>query len=519
MCEYVFKNGKKCRDAPLEGSKYCALHISFEKGERLFGREELKKLKEEAFKKKIEKGWLYFEGVYLYEAKISNAKFKKNIIFNKSKILTLNIEKSEIDGNIICININSERVVIIDTKVKNIVIRNSEIFGLNIVKLSFYENVLLYNNQIRYIMLNDFHFEGRIPKTEERESYSEREYQLGKVEIKNLSNLRRIAVNSKYPYLDTLLQQENIKYSEITRKKSKANLFALSGIKFDESPKLRRQVRVSIRNVSAQLVMEDLSIPGHVYIATSRITRPEFINVKIHNNLIFNRVYFVSDEMWNLTALPNIATEVTINGYMLVEDCRFSNPEIEEAVYKKARKIWEEHGDKEKADEYFYHEMVARRKRKLRRAGQSLRRFLEKIKLGIIGKIFGRILKKLSFLQIPRKLRKLILLLETFAEWLLADLTCKYGTDWKRPIILWVFMVNIVFPILYYSTQSVYGNGVPLTSFLAYEYFSIVTATTLGYGDLHPLGIGRVIASIEAIFGMFMWAVFLTVFARKYMRH
>jgi hypothetical protein len=54
--------------------------------------------------------------------------------------------------------------------------------------------------------------------------------------------------------------------------------------------------------------------------------------------------------------------------------------------------------------------------------------------------------------------------------------------------------------------------------FLDYEYFSVVTATTLGYGDYHPIGVGRAIASLEALFGMFMWAVFLTVFARKYMR-
>lgn len=79
-------------------------------------------------------------------------------------------------------------------------------------------------------------------------------------------------------------------------------------------------------------------------------------------------------------------------------------------------------------------------------------------------------------------------------------------------------MVNLIFPTLFYITKSVASNGVPLKSFLDYEYFSVVTATTLGYGDLHPVGIGRIFASAEAIFGMFMWAVFLTVFARRYMR-
>jgi len=57
-----------------------------------------------------------------------------------------------------------------------------------------------------------------------------------------------------------------------------------------------------------------------------------------------------------------------------------------------------------------------------------------------------------------------------------------------------------------------------LHSVLECLYFSVVTATTLGYGDLHPVGWGKAIASAEAIFGMFMWAVFLAVFSRKYMR-
>ncbi|MEO2152444.1 MAG: potassium channel family protein, partial [Thermococcus sp.] len=125
--------------------------------------------------------------------------------------------------------------------------------------------------------------------------------------------------------------------------------------------------------------------------------------------------------------------------------------------------------------------------------------------------------RKARLLSRRRGLRKLLDRVEVVFEWLFADLTCKYGTDWKRPIMIWLFIVNILFPVLFFATKSVQGLSSSL-SFLDYEYFSIVTATTLGYGDYHPIGVGRVIASVEALFGMFMWAVFLTVFARKYMR-
>ena len=119
-----------------------------------------------------------------------------------------------------------------------------------------------------------------------------------------------------------------------------------------------------------------------------------------------------------------------------------------------------------------------------------------------------------------------------FFEWLIADFTCQYGINFIRPVAIWFALVIIIFPCIYY-----FGNGIALSnpffsflksterSFASAEYFSIVTATTLGYGDLQPalttlwhIPIFRALASLEAIFGTFMWVIFLTVFARKYMR-
>ena len=34
------------------------------------------------------------------------------------------------------------------------------------------------------------------------------------------------------------------------------------------------------------------------------------------------------------------------------------------------------------------------------------------------------------------KIKAIFELTGVFVEWLLADVTCKYGTDWKRPIYL-----------------------------------------------------------------------------------
>jgi len=46
-------------------------------------------------------------------------------------------------------------------------------------------------------------------------------------------------------------------------------------------------------------------------------------------------------------------------------------------------------------------------------------------------------------------------------------------------------------------------------------YFSVVTFTTLGYGDFRPIGKVKILASIEAILGIFFVALLIITFARK----
>lgn len=49
-------------------------------------------------------------------------------------------------------------------------------------------------------------------------------------------------------------------------------------------------------------------------------------------------------------------------------------------------------------------------------------------------------------------------------------------------------------------------------------YFSVVTFTTLGYGDLAPLGLSRMVAACEAFTGSFSLALFVVLFVKKMIR-
>ena len=60
--------------------------------------------------------------------------------------------------------------------------------------------------------------------------------------------------------------------------------------------------------------------------------------------------------------------------------------------------------------------------------------------------------------------------------------------------------------------------GVVQPSWWESFYFSVVTFTTLGYGDYLPIGINRVWAMLESFIGVFIWPLFLVGLTRIYLR-
>ncbi|MDD2777844.1 MAG: potassium channel family protein, partial [Methanocellales archaeon] len=159
-----------------------------------------------------------------------------------------------------------------------------------------------------------------------------------------------------------------------------------------------------------------------------------------------------------------------IGGKLEFKGTTFKNPKAQEDACRTAKNIWENLGDKDEADYYYYYrEMEAKRKQK-----SPIIKFLELP----IQYIFG------------------------------------YGVYPYRVIATWLFTVFCL-AFVYWV-----GNGVEAADSLSeYIYFSVVTAATPGYGGYHPKpGIYQVLSIFEAIFGTFMWAAFIAIFARKYMR-
>lgn len=90
-----------------------------------------------------------------------------------------------------------------------------------------------------------------------------------------------------------------------------------------------------------------------------------------------------------------------------------------------------------------------------------------------------------------------------------------YGEKPER-VVLAGILVMVLWACLYCLLDAA-GKGA--SSFGTYLYFSVVTFTTLGYGDLQPEpGLPRFLAGTEALLGAALMALFVVALTRKYTR-
>ena len=110
----------------------------------------------------------------------------------------------------------------------------------------------------------------------------------------------------------------------------------------------------------------------------------------------------------------------------------------------------------------------------------------------------------------------------------LVDMFCGYGEEPQRVIGFSLLMV-IGCAALYFGVGVKGPEGkigfdpqaglfANIEHFLNCVYYSVVTFTTLGYGDIAPTGIARPVAALQAFSGAFMMALFVAVFGKKMTR-
>ncbi len=80
----------------------------------------------------------------------------------------------------------------------------------------------------------------------------------------------------------------------------------------------------------------------------------------------------------------------------------------------------------------------------------------------------------------------------------------------------WTFLLALAFAAAYGATEVDYG---PHESWISPVYYSVVTLTTLGYGDVTPVSVGaKILAMGEVFLGYVMLGGLLSIFANKMAR-
>jgi len=124
-------------------------------------------------------------------------------------------------------------------------------------------------------------------------------------------------------------------------------------------------------------------------------------------------------------------------------------------------------------------------------------------------------------LSVLKKLARLIFGLHLLPELLFGKLLFGYG---ERPVRVLVAsaLIIIVCAFVYSRPEALmYRDGPAVqTSFARGLYFSTITFTTLGYGDLYPAGTAlyRTVAMMEAVAGGCLMALFVVCLAKRFSR-
>lgn len=191
----------------------------------------------------------------------------------------------------------------------------------------------------------------------------------------------------------------------------------------------------------------------------------------------------------------------------------FNRLQDQELPCRHAKQLAQNLGDKEEADNYYYREMEGRR----------IRLQEEKVDKWDISFPIKRTIElntdaKRALFNAYRYLRY------NLFEAIFIERIFGYGVRPYQLAAWWLFAV-LIFGLAYWGLKGIHLSGdqiIPdntaVTTFREYLYFSIVTSATPGYGGYRPHGVSQWIAGAQAIFGTFMWAAFITTFARKYMR-
>ena len=167
--------------------------------------------------------------------------------------------------------------------------------------------------------------------------------------------------------------------------------------------------------------------------------------------------------------------EADWGSYIIGEESKKEELHFAESIYRRLKLWYQEHGMYDIAAKFYYREKEAARKALRWRSKSSSR---HRLALELSRIFFG------------------------------------YGEEWKR-IFIWITVVIFGLATVYYSWGSFSSS-----SFSDILYYSAASFTALGYGQWapQPTGWAKGMGAAEAVIGVFLMALLLVTFVRKWTR-
>ncbi|ACL16764.1 Ion transport 2 domain protein [Methanosphaerula palustris E1-9c] len=511
MCKYKFSDGNDCDEEPLEGADFCILHIDFpDKSSPEYAM--INELKIKKINDKITKSDFNFEGAKIPESDFFKDKLLLRPIFNRATF--------EGDASFVEVNFKG------GASFEGANFKGDASFeGANFDRFAGFNRVTFYG----YARFNETTFDrdtwikGAI--FTKGASFVEANFKGGAsfegatfdrfagfngATFDGNSKFNRATFDGNASF-NGVFFHGNVRFNETTFDGDASfngvtfNRFGgFNGATFDGNSRFNRatfhgdanfegvtfdgDARFNKTTFDGDAGFNGATFKKDVSFTAADRTKPTRFNNAIFNNAnIQRKICFDNCKIKNISfSGTDISNDLDLSKSTITGDATFKKSKItgsfifspntfekyssQEEAFRRAKRACEEAGNKQRADEYYFKEMVAKRKQKKNAVIRSL-------------------------------------------DWIFLEKFFCYGVKPLNTFIIWMAVIGI-FAGFFWMLQAL-----PSPNPSGYIYFSIVNAMTPGYGGMYPnSGIPEIIASIEALLGTFMWASFISIFVRRFTR-